>query len=202
MVFLINLIILLSAIYISNLGVNRMDEYEEGFQEYSTENNLKNAGSWTLTPFVIDDDGGGDYTWLEASSEDWRSGLGTWNNPYIIENITINGQNASTCLEIRDSTTYFVVRNCKAYNSSSPDSGLSLNNVENGIISNNNFSTNYYGISIRNCINVTINNNTLNNNLRYGLYARNSDSNKIFNNTVIGNDIYGMLFSQCEYSLL
>jgi hypothetical protein len=43
-IFLINLILLLNAFYISNLNANRMNEYEEEFQDYSVENYLKKAG--------------------------------------------------------------------------------------------------------------------------------------------------------------
>jgi len=187
-VFLINLIILLSAFYISNLDTNRMNEYEDSFQDYSIENNLKKAGFWTLTPLVIDDDLGGDYTWLEASSEDWCTGSGTYSDPYIIENIIINGQNSSSCLTIQDSLKYFIIRNCTFYNAGlSPNAGLKIDDVQNGYIYKNNVSfNNRWGIYLTNGSNCTVANNAANYNVGNNIFVSNSDHNVIINN--IAND--------------
>ena len=61
------------------------------FQSNEEKNSLKAAYSWTPTPFVIDDTGAGDYTWSQAVTQPWCTGSGTWSDPYIINDISING---------------------------------------------------------------------------------------------------------------
>ena len=87
----------------------------------------------------------GDFTWSEAVNQlAWIQGKGTWLDPYIIKYITINGQNSSSCIEIRNSNAYFIIEDCTFYNSSSsPDNaGIYLYYVENGKLINNNCSDN------------------------------------------------------------
>ncbi|GAH40211.1 unnamed protein product, partial [marine sediment metagenome] len=52
---------------------------------------LKNAGYWDLTGSnILIDDLDPTKNWsYTASQYDWCSGSGTWNDPYIIENVTI-----------------------------------------------------------------------------------------------------------------
>ena len=69
--------------------------------------------------FIIDDTGSGDYTWAQASSQSWVRGSGVWNDPYVIENLTIDGRNTTTGIEIRNSYAYFIIRNCWVRNGSS-----------------------------------------------------------------------------------
>ncbi|GAG60313.1 unnamed protein product, partial [marine sediment metagenome] len=112
--FLLVISVSLAILTISNYNITPIESQNDTIQD------LKSAQSWILSPFIIDDDEGGDYTWAEAVLEDWCNGSGTWGNPYIIENISINGQ-ASTidcCIRIKDSEVHFTIRNCNFYNSS------------------------------------------------------------------------------------
>ena len=59
--------------------------------------------NWVLSPLVIDELGNGNYTWEEATVEGWVKGSGTRADPYVIENIIINGNNVSNGIEIRNS---------------------------------------------------------------------------------------------------
>ncbi|MBN1802230.1 MAG: right-handed parallel beta-helix repeat-containing protein, partial [Candidatus Lokiarchaeota archaeon] len=108
---------------------------------------------WTLPyPIVIDDSDIQDWAW--AAGQDWCNGSGTLSNPYIIENVTINGANGSSCIEIKNSNAYFIIRNCTFYNSSLGsypyyDAGIKLTTVSNGKIVDNNCSYNQgMGIAI------------------------------------------------------
>ena len=69
---------------------------------------IKNAGFWDENdvPFIhIKSD-----NW-SVSGDPWiQVGTGTWNDPHIIENITINGQNSRTCILIEDSNEYFIIQ--------------------------------------------------------------------------------------------
>jgi len=152
---------------------------------------LKNAGFWILTPFVIDDDGGGDYTWLEVSSEEWCSGSGTYNDPYVIKNLVINGQDSTSCITIRDSTKHFILNNNTLYNCGTGlySAGLYLRNTLNGKIIGCNISyNNKHGIDLDGyCYNNTIQGNIFNNNSNYAIRVSSSDGNRFLNNIMTNN---------------
>lgn len=120
------------------------------------ETNLKTAGYWVISPIIID----GNSSWETANSTyDWITGSGTWIDPYVIENVTIDGGYSDSCILIRNSNVYFIIRNCTVYHSggNSGDAGIVLDNVNKGILYNNTCSDNYNGIYFsNNCDNNTI----------------------------------------------
>ena len=146
---------------------------------------LGTSGHWNLSPFVIDDSGGGDYTWEEASAETWCSGSGTFEDPYLIENVTIDGGNSGSCFTIKNSDKYFRIENCTVFNSGSVDfdAGIHLDHVGNGTLINNNCSfNNRYGMFVTYSDNTTVLGNTANNNQNEGIWFHAS-----YNTTVLGN---------------
>ncbi len=154
---------------------------------------LGTSGHWNLAPFVIDDSGGGDYTWEEASAETWCSGSGTFEDPYLIENVTIDGGNLGNCITINNSDKYFRIENCTVYNSGSGsyDAGIRLDHAGNGTLTNNNCSLNNNAgiILYHSCFNNTISGNIANNNI-IGIYII-SDNNIVSGNTA-NNNIIGI----------
>ena len=187
-VFLLNLIIILSVFYISNFEPNRMNEDEEIFQDYFSENNLKKAGFWNLTgnPILIDDTDPSKNWSYTASHYDWCSGSGTWTNPYVIENVTIDGQNESNCIEVRNSNAYFVINNCTAYSSGTTGYGIYLNYTNNGKIIDNNCSVYNCGIFLDKSNNITILGNDASNN-QYGIGVSFSNNTIISENSASNN---------------
>ena len=141
-----------------------------------------------LSEICIDELGSGDYTWEEAAEKPWCRGSGTWSDPYIIENITIDLFGYYYCLEIRNSDKYFIIRNC-SFTNFEPTldwgmNGLNLINTSNGTIINNNCSSiGTYGIYIYGGSNNTIKNNTVTYN-GGGMYIKYS-----FNNTLSENNV-------------
>ena len=135
-----------------------------------------------------------------ASKDPWiKDDLGTFDNPHIIENVTINGQNSRTCILIEDCSDYFIISNCTLYNSGKTGSGSSadvagivLKNTNNGRLIGNNcsFNNDSSGIYLINSHNNILINNTANNNYYFGIYLFISENNKIQNNTANSN--YGM----------
>ena len=92
--------------------------------------NLKSSGFWNLTgsPIYIDDTNP-NFNWSKtAADNDWCSGSGTFSDPYVIENVTIDGQTTDNCIEIRNSFVYFVLRNITIFNG---QIGISLINIYN-----------------------------------------------------------------------
>ncbi|GAG99405.1 unnamed protein product, partial [marine sediment metagenome] len=138
-----------------------------------------------LSPFVIDDDGNGNFTWAEASNQIWCTGSGTFDDPYIIEKIVIYGDWSTNGLEIRNSNKYFEIKNCTI-----KDSGNSYNmgcivltNVMNGAIINNYLLNGFSGINLVASLNITIKGNIASGNGN-GIKLENSDANTISNNIV------------------
>ncbi|MHA1292455.1 MAG: right-handed parallel beta-helix repeat-containing protein [Promethearchaeota archaeon] len=208
LVFVINILILSFQSYLideNNFVVQDFENYNSN-NEYIDKLTPKSSGSWTLNPFVIDDAGKGNYTWIEAQLQPWCTGSGTFKDPYVIENITINGGNSKSCLEIKNSIKYFVINNCTVYNSVSGDysAGIKLNNTRNGKILLNNCSFNYgSGIFLNNSNNNTISGNQVNNNQGSGIKIfNNSNNNTISENILKFNNQHGLwmegLKNRCE----
>lgn len=173
--------------------------------ERSHEPNLviKKAGFWELSEIYIEDDDPLKNWAITAATEPWCSGSGTWIDPFIIENVTINGLNSGSCITIYDSNAYFIIRNCTVYNSGnnlpSLDSGIKIKNSENGKIFNNTCrNNNGFGISFEDANNCTAEQNTVENNDWSGFFLNieydnvNCDNNQITNNNITYNDEYGI----------
>ncbi len=146
--------------------------------------------------------GPGAHNWSWAATQPWCSGSGTESDPYLIENLKINGNNASSCIEIENSDTHFVVRNCTLYNSSMGagsdlGGGIKLKNVSNGTIYNNNCSYNgYYGILLNiSCNNNIIKNNIIHDNTEGIVLAVWSCYNSIVENIVYDNQVQGIIIA-------
>lgn len=152
----------------------------------------KSSSYWALDPFVIDQMGTGNYTWAEAVLESWCSGNGTWADPYLIENLTINGQNLNTCIVIKNSNSYFTINNISVYNSSLLGEGILLKNVTNAMIKNSNASDNNgNGIFIDQSNNITISGNIVSNN-RNGIFLWDNNAVNISQNNVSNNEEGGI----------
>jgi len=168
---------------------------------YSGEDTLKTSTYWNIAPLVIDDSGGGDYTWAEAVLEDWCAGSGIENDPYIIENVAINGGNSTSCIEIKQSSVHFIIRNCTVTNSAENDAGIYLYNVENGNLVDNNCSLNNgFGILAAIVSNLNISNNKVNNNI-LGMYLYKCNYSTVKENLITGNQNKGIyLKDNCNYN--
>ena len=168
---------------------------------YSEEDTLKTSTYWDLSTLMIDDSGGGDYTWAEAVLEDWCAGSGIENDPYIIENVAINGGNSTSCIEIKQSSVYFIIRNCTLTNSANNDAGIYLQNVENGKLVENNCSLNSgFGILTAMVSSINISNNQIHNNI-LGMYLYKCNQSSITENIVTENQNKGIyLKDECNYN--
>ena len=139
-----NLILAILGILLFGLGVINNNLSDTSFPTetiYEKDRaDLISSGFWNLTgsPILIDDSDPSKNWSYTASHYAWCSGSGTLEAPYIVENVTIDGQGVGSCIEIRNSTAFFKVINCTVYNSGSnylEDGGIKLNNTKNGQIS-------------------------------------------------------------------
>jgi len=170
--------------------------YGDGKDEYPIYHDGFNGGTIHIDDNRDDNDISNNeksYGWAWAENLAWCSGSGTYDDPYVIEDLIINGQNSSSCIIIEDSIAYFIIDNCTLLNSTFGDegsglghgAGIKINNTQDSIIIGNNCSNNnYYGILISYSNNITILGNILNNNSKYGISVADSYDIDIFNNNL------------------
>jgi len=147
----------------------------------------------SCNPIFINGDatGVGAHNWSWAESQLWCT---LDNGIYYLENLTINGNENDNCIEIRNSNVNLVINNCTLLNSTADQkAGITLINVNNTLLSNNNCSFNSWGIFIKgagtptdgfNNYNHSIINNSFIDNFGFDLYLMNSYNSTIFNNTI------------------
>ncbi|NVM29837.1 MAG: right-handed parallel beta-helix repeat-containing protein, partial [Candidatus Helarchaeota archaeon] len=126
------------------------------------------------------------------------SGNGSAANPWVIENYYIDGVRR-TCINITDTTDYFILRNNTVYGG---DNGILLNNVINGEIRNNTARFCSIGFHLLNSQDNRVINNTAYNNTGtetysgIGFFLDNSDSNWLDGNWAFDNwGIAGLSYS-------
>lgn len=156
---------------------------------------LKDSAYTDLTgsPILIDETLPNNNWSHTALTYDWCSGNGTWSDPYVIESVTIDGNNTGSCITIKASSAPFIIKNSILYNAGSvlSDSGIQLYNTTNGQIFNNSInSNNRYGIL---CIfyseNNTIFENRIEDNVETGIEMVISDDNTVYKNCFINNSV-------------
>jgi parallel beta-helix repeat protein len=148
------------------------------------ENNLKTSGL-PCDPISIS----GNLGWeTAAANEEWCTGDGTLEIPYVIENVDVDAQDGPYCIEIIGSDAHFIIRNCKTYNSIG--NGILLDSVRNGKLINIDCYDNNRGITLTNSYDNAIENNFISNNIE-GIFFFRSENNYISQNTVTSNS-YGI----------
>lgn len=113
------------------------------------------------------------------------SGRGTINNPFIIENWSIDAS-SNNGIVISSTTAHFIIRNCYIYNGSKGDNdffGITLSNVINGFVEHNKIVKCLFGIYLIRSNNITISNNNCNKNSNGIRLWDHSQKNLILNNT-------------------
>jgi len=154
--------------------------------------------------------------WVDFRNAGNCTGSGTYSDPYVIEDLEIDGGSSGNCILIENSNVYFKIENCSVYNSDwGSDAGIRLSNVNNSQLIGNDCSSNYLGIDLSYSVynntitgNIVNNNgggiylcegyynnisgNTVNNNLWGGIYLLDSSYNNISGNTANGNNLNGI----------
>ena len=163
--------------------------------------NPKSSGFWELEAVVLINDsatGVGAQNWTWAIAQDWCSGAGIEDDPFLIENVTITVDDASAGLTIvnSNSTTYFKLNNITIVNDGGD--GLELNSVSNGTIISSDFNLNGgTGINMNNVNSTSITFTYALNNTVDGIYAIDSNLNE-FIVDCSGNGRYGLMLENCD----
>ncbi len=161
-------------------------------------------------PIRIDDD----IDFAQQASEEGWLGNGSNIDPYLIQDYKINCSEQGNGIYIGNTTAHFIIKNCWLHDAMGNadqyhgNSGIYLNNVTNGHVSENTFVDNGIGVLLKNSDGNSISDNTAtkfsDNNeqndepslmalvqLQNGIYIRDSDDNVITNNT-LKNGYYGL----------
>jgi parallel beta-helix repeat protein len=161
-----------------------------------------------------------DNNWTASKSAGICTGNGTYSEPYVIEDLVIDGEGSGSCIWIENSDVHFKVEGCTVYNSGPGlyNAGIKLRDVINGQLINNNCSNNSgVGIGLYQSQNITIKGNTVNYNNEFGIflevshnnifsenilkensngiYLGLSNNNTILNNSAFNNDLRGIYLS-------
>jgi len=139
-----------------------------------------------------------DGNWSDAATLDWiQDGAGTWNDPYRIENLTMNVGNTGSGIYIANTTEYFIIKNCTIYLSGTApyDAAIRLFNATNGIIESCDLNNNWMGINLDESDNITIRDNNIYENIQMGIRVYKSDENRIYDNLVTDDGIYGIFLN-------
>ena len=138
--------------------------------------------------------------WVDFRNAGNCTGNGTFSDPYVIEDLVIDGGGSGSCILIENSTVYFRIENCTVYNSGgyniteiglSLNAGIKLSYVNNSYIVDNICSGNWYGMRIEYSDNNTISGNTDNDGISIIASSGNTVSGNIMNHYGLG--IYGSL---------
>jgi len=126
----------------------------------------------------------GNSEWADFKNAGNCTGQGTYSDPYIIEDLEINGES----INIHNSDVYFMIQDCTLFNTGV---GINLGNVVNAKLINNTIFDSQEGIGLTNCNNNTILGNFVNNNFLRGIKLENSSNNTISGNTAINHNAMG-----------
>ncbi|MFX0011700.1 MAG: nitrous oxide reductase family maturation protein NosD [Candidatus Hermodarchaeota archaeon] len=194
LIFVIGSFIILNHGNLWNTNTNNLTQDEKitklkisGTYENITINNL--PGSWN--------------NWTWAKNQVWCSGLGTLQNPYIIQDHIIGIKNSADGIKISNSHgMYFIIESCTIlWNGTMPtgtEKGIHLSNSTNGIINNNVIYGIGSGVNVDECESMLLKSNTVYNSMG-GIALFRSDFCKIMNNTIFNTE-NGINLFDSEYN--
>ena len=147
--------------------------------------------------------------WIDFRNAGNCSGSGTYSDPYIIENLEIDGGGSGYGISIENSSVYFKIENCSIYNMGwGADAGIRLLNVNNSQLIGNDCSYSQLGIVLGDvrdysggCYNNTIAGNIVNSN-RGGIYLLDCYNNTLSGNTANNNTWSGIYLIASNYTIV
>lgn len=166
------------------------------------------CGSSVLWFRVYINDEEPNYNWSKTAAEnEWCTGSGTYEDPYVIESLYVNAHGEGGCVCIRNSKKYFVIKNCWFENCEWDEygNGVYMRIVENGTVADNIILHTFTGIHTNIGIyNVTISNNIIITDHTGKTGGKGIDlSSGTYNTTAINNKILnhymGMMVSFSRY---
>ncbi|MFX1503637.1 MAG: NosD domain-containing protein, partial [Promethearchaeota archaeon] len=111
----------------------------------------------------------GNSGWIDFKNDGNCTGEGTYSEPYVIEDLVIEGVGSGSYIIIENSDVYFKIENCTI--SGASVSGIRLSNVTNSLLNNNTLNNNDNGITLIGSNYNTISGNIIINNDDQGIYV-------------------------------
>lgn len=148
-------------------------------------------------PILIDGNAG----FTNASGVVW--GSGTESDPYIIADWDIDAS-TTVGLLIQGTDAHFIVRNCYVHESNPyPYAGsITLLNCVNGTLENNTCSNNGWGMWLESSSNITVSNNNCSNNDMEGIWLDDLGNSTLSNNTCSSNYVGIFLHASSNNNML
>ncbi|MBD3253641.1 MAG: hypothetical protein GF383_01030, partial [Candidatus Lokiarchaeota archaeon] len=137
-------------------------------------------------------------SWAWISTRAWGSGSGSLEDPYVLNDVSIDGGLKEACITVSNTTDYFTIKNCfVSYSGNGTNiAGILISNSSFGEITNNTcFLNNATGIYLSNVLNFTISSNTVNNNTDYGIFLNSCQNSSIYGNLILYNLVYGLFLN-------
>jgi parallel beta-helix repeat protein len=151
------------------------------------------------------------------------NGSGTVDNPYLIEGFNITASPKVDLIAIKFTTVHFTIKNNFLNGLSKASSGITLGEVENGIIennivvnhesngiiltnsnhnviANNTITNNFIGLRLGLDGDNTVTKNTISKNINSGINSDHSGNNTFSSNVVTGNQHMGILLQMSDES--
>lgn len=129
-----------------------------------------------------------------VSADQGWAGNGNSSDPYVIDGLTIDAGDASSGIHIGNTTSYFILKNCNIFNTSDTQgsyygaSAITLYQVNNGVIKDNNCSGHINGIRLRSSTDCIVDSNLIKDNSEQGILLEYSDHNLVKDNRMGTND--------------
>lgn len=125
-----------------------------------------------------------DNNWTDARDAGLCTGNGTYSEPYVIEDLIIDGGGSETCILIENSDVYFRIENCSVSNSLS---GIGIQDASNGTICNCTFLGSSLGLV--GCLNLTIIDNIIMNANGRGIFYTSAPGPPLYTQITIASNI-------------
>jgi len=139
--------------------------------------------------------------WVAFKNAGNCTGNGNYSDPYVIDDLVIDGGGLGDCIYIENSNIYFRIENCTVYNSGFNWAGIKLKLVNNGTLFNNTASNNnQHGILLDRSNLNNLTENHANNNFDNGINLQDSDYNNISGNILVNNSISGINLVYSRYN--
>ena len=171
-----------SIIHISNPNINRINNCLECKEVVNYNEYILRTSKVSAKIHIANN-------WSEAKVAGICTGLGTFSDPYIIEDLAIDGYGSGSCILIENSDSYVKIENCTLFNSID---GIRLSYTQNVQVFNNTCSSHMFGISLYYSLNNSISENIAFDNEINGISLLNSDENNISGNFEHDNFYYGI----------
>jgi parallel beta-helix repeat protein len=195
------LIIIGLSIFFWNSDIFTLQNSDDNTEYIDYYNNISTQTTYLTETHIFINDSDPIANWNKTQiNNEWCSGSGTLNDPYVINAVLLLKGNYSINIEIVNSRVYFQVNNCLFLDC---DQGIMLNNVSNGIISNNlisNMASKF--IDINNCTNILVHNNLMHDICMEGIIASHSTNISIIENAIdtFCSMNYGIALSYVNFS--